>query len=214
MAVKYFDIMRTGCPHYVKKVTLEKSLVEFFRLLNHIIYMKFNDLKRKAFFWIDRLQISRTERISVVALLVLISLLLISNFFISKTYNYSQQKYDAISAEFNKRSQQLREEQKELEAKYNPAPAVSESTSPPDDYDTKSTETKEQIIASTEKININTATNSELQTLDGIGEAYAQRIIEYREANGGFDSIDELVNVKGIGDKRLENIRPFITLDK
>ncbi|MAL18574.1 MAG: hypothetical protein CL670_12820 [Balneola sp.] len=176
--------------------------------------MKFNDLKRKAFFWIDRLQISRTERISVVALLVLISILLISNFFISKTYNYSQQKYDAISAEFNKRSQLLREEQKELDAKYNPPQVVSESTSPSDNYETSSTETKEQIPASTEKININTATSSELQTLDGIGEAYAQRIIEYREANGGFDSIDELVNVKGIGEKRLENIRPFITLGK
>ena len=62
-------------------------------------------------------------------------------------------------------------------------------------------------------ININTATSSELQRLDGIGEAYAKRIIEYREANGGFDSIDELINVKGIGEKRLENIRPFIKLE-
>ncbi|HBX65562.1 MAG TPA: hypothetical protein DEG32_05210, partial [Balneolaceae bacterium] len=63
-----------------------------------------------------------------------------------------------ISAEFNKRSQLLREEQKELDAKYNPPQVVSESTSPSDNYETSSTETKEQIPASTEKININTAT--------------------------------------------------------
>jgi comEA protein len=173
--------------------------------------MKLNDLKRKAFFWIDRLQISRTERVAVVTLLVLVSILLVSNLFLTKTYNFSQEKYDAITEKFEERSRQLKEEQKQIAQKYNPELAVTEP---------EPTENPEQIeetsvlpaVTTDSKININTATNSELQLLDGIGEAYAQRIIEYREANGGFDSIDELVNVKGIGEKRLENIRPFITL--
>ncbi|MEX2602985.1 MAG: helix-hairpin-helix domain-containing protein, partial [Gracilimonas sp.] len=62
-------------------------------------------------------------------------------------------------------------------------------------------------------ININLASSAQLQALTGIGATYAERIIEYRELNGGFDSIDELVNVKGIGKTRLENIRPFITIE-
>lgn len=59
-------------------------------------------------------------------------------------------------------------------------------------------------------ININTATTSELDSLDGIGATYAQRIIDYRNANGGFKSIDEIKNVKGIGDKTFEKIKDRI----
>jgi competence protein ComEA len=60
------------------------------------------------------------------------------------------------------------------------------------------------------KININTATSAELQTISGIGESKAQKIIDYRNANGNFKSIDELTNVSGIGDKTLESIRDKI----
>lgn len=54
------------------------------------------------------------------------------------------------------------------------------------------------------KVNINTATSEELQTLSGIGPSMAQRIIEYRQANGSFQSVEDLTDVSGIGDKTLE----------
>ena len=61
------------------------------------------------------------------------------------------------------------------------------------------------------KININTATKEQLMTLPGIGEKIAENIISYREANGPFTSIAELLNVDLIGEKRLEAIVDLIT---
>lgn len=62
-------------------------------------------------------------------------------------------------------------------------------------------------------ININTATLRELKALEDIGTAKAEAIIAYREENGGFSSVDELVNVTGIGNATLENIRRYITVE-
>ena len=76
--------------------------------------------------------------------------------------------------------------------------------------DATSVEASKTIING--KININTATKEELMTLDGIGEIFAERIIEYREKNGGFLSVDELKNVQGIGDKRFNSIEDKITI--
>ena len=61
------------------------------------------------------------------------------------------------------------------------------------------------------RININTATFQELQTLRGIGPTMAQRIIEYRQTSGRFATVDDLTNVKGVGEKTLEKIRDSIT---
>ena len=61
-------------------------------------------------------------------------------------------------------------------------------------------------------ININTADQSTLELLPGIGPSYAKRIIEYRIQNGGFSDISELTKVKGIGEKRFEKIRAFVTI--
>ena len=57
------------------------------------------------------------------------------------------------------------------------------------------------------KVNINTATQTELETLTGIGPSIAARIIQYRKENGKFESIEELKNVSGIGDSKFEDIR-------
>ena len=62
------------------------------------------------------------------------------------------------------------------------------------------------------RININTATAKELQTLRGIGPTMAQRIVEYRQTSGRFATVEELTHVKGIGEKTLEKIRDSIAV--
>ena len=79
------------------------------------------------------------------------------------------------------------------------------------DYALRQTEATQRLGA--ERININTATVEELTELDGIGEELARRIVEYREQNGSFINTDELLNVEGIGDKTLEDIRNKISTE-
>ena len=65
-----------------------------------------------------------------------------------------------------------------------------------------------------EKINVNTASAEELTALPGIGKAYADRIVEYRDKNGPFKKVEDLLNVRGIGEKTLERIRDRVTVAK
>ena len=59
-------------------------------------------------------------------------------------------------------------------------------------------------------VNINTASLEELQLLPRVGPALAGRIIEFREANGPFRTVDEIVAVKGIGESSFEKLEPYI----
>ena len=61
-------------------------------------------------------------------------------------------------------------------------------------------------------VNLNTATAAELQTLPGVGAATAKLIIDHRQKNGGFKKIEELMNLKGIGEKSFLKIKPRVTV--
>lgn len=75
--------------------------------------------------------------------------------------------------------------------------------------ETESTEATEEICF---PIHINHAGKEEFMALPGIGEVLAQRILDYRTENGAFGSVEELLNVEGIGKKRLEEIIDLITI--
>jgi competence protein ComEA len=61
-------------------------------------------------------------------------------------------------------------------------------------------------------ININTATAAELEALPGVGPAMAARIVEFRTKNGGFKKLEDLMNVKGIGEKTFLKLKPLVTI--
>jgi competence protein ComEA len=61
-------------------------------------------------------------------------------------------------------------------------------------------------------VNLNTASVAQLETLPGVGKATAERIVEYRDKNGGFKKVEDLMNVRGIGEKSFLKIKPLITV--
>ncbi|MCG9131072.1 ComEA family DNA-binding protein [Candidatus Poribacteria bacterium] len=80
----------------------------------------------------------------------------------------------------------------------------------PNDENPQSRTAKQAVANRPELLNINTASAEELQTLPNIGESTAQRIINYRTQHGNFVNVDALENVRGIGAKTLEKLKPFV----
>jgi competence protein ComEA len=66
----------------------------------------------------------------------------------------------------------------------------------------------------TRPVNINTATSAELQQVPGIGPATAQKILQMRKSYGPFKSVDDLLAIRGLGEKRLDKMRKYLTVGK
>lgn len=86
------------------------------------------------------------------------------------------------------------------------------STNPDNQGQVAGTATNNQKAEVSGKVNINTGTVAELDSLSGIGPVYAGRIIEYRQAHGGFKSLEEIMNVKGIGQITFNKFKDKISL--
>ena len=80
--------------------------------------------------------------------------------------------------------------------------------------ETERTVSREELAPDLSPLDLNTATAAELAALPGIGEEIAGRILAYRDEVGAFVSVDELLNVKGIGEKKLADIRPYLYVNE
>lgn len=178
-------------------------------------------MRRKLYFWLERLEIKRSERIAVTLLLCFIACLSGILAMIEPSPNYEEDHYQKLEKIFREKSEAFQREESVIMARYEPdgeilnskrEKAYSNNTinsiNPSD-----TTRKKDRPVSTVDLININMATSEQLQKLPGIGPAYASRIVAWREKNGSFTSKNQLLEIKGIGDKRLARIKPLITLE-
>ena len=78
----------------------------------------------------------------------------------------------------------------------------------------KAGRSKPAAITAAAPLNLNTATAAQIAALPGIGPKAAQRIVEHRQKTGGFKKIEELMNVKGIGEKSFLKLKPLVTVSE
>ena len=69
-------------------------------------------------------------------------------------------------------------------------------------------------VSEAHPVDINTADASALESVPGIGKSLSQRILAFREKNGPFQSVDDLLKVQGVGEKSIQKLRPFLTVSK
>jgi competence ComEA-like helix-hairpin-helix protein len=176
-------------------------------------------MRRKLFFFLEKLQVTRRERVSIGFLLICLLVLGSLNLLIEQKAVYNEEYYEELERVFGERSRQAEAERMEILARYRPeeAPlpagtAASVHTAGADTAGREENDPPE--VPGKERININTAGPEELQQLPGIGPAYADRIIALRQKNGLFESIEQLLEIRGIGPRRLEALEPLIKLNE
>ena len=93
-----------------------------------------------------------------------------------------------------------------------PAAAAQQTKSPAAAAPTKASRASKATPAPTSPVNLNTASQSQLEALPGVGAKAAQRILDYRKQNGSFKKIEDIMNVKGFGEKTFLKLKPMLTV--
>ncbi|PAU95181.1 hypothetical protein CK503_03000 [Aliifodinibius salipaludis] len=180
-------------------------------------------MKRTLFFWLEKLKIAPGERKAITGLLVLLILLGGLNLALSPSVPFEDGNYLELEQQFAERTAMLKAEEEKLMEQYFPSSEKQIAkahidTVTEDSTSNKEVDDSEKEVGGTgqntgiERINVNTANIEALKALPGIGPAYAKRIIKYRNESGNFKSFEELKNIKGIAQKRLDKLMPFIKL--
>lgn len=152
-------------------------------------------------------------------LLLLILLMTLIRPWLGRPPAYDEEYYAEIERVFAERSRTAEAERNEILARYNPEPLLQASVTDPEIAAVVSLSYSDSSLTSNPPsvadglIRINHASAVELQRLPGIGPAYAARIVEWREANGSFSDASQLLEIRGIGPRRLEQILPLISLE-
>lgn len=174
-------------------------------------------MRRQIFFLLERLKITPGERKSVMGLCVMLLLLVTLNMTLTPSNPFGKETYVDLEKQFNDRTAALHAEEEQLMKRYFPfeekasfLPTLSD-TLPPDSIRHKPPGENIQPPMGI-LININTAGREALESLPGIGPVYAQRIIDYRRMHGEFRNVEELINIKGIAEKRLDKLKAFVKL--
>ncbi|MEX2600821.1 MAG: helix-hairpin-helix domain-containing protein [Balneolaceae bacterium] len=178
-------------------------------------------MRRKIYFFLDRLQISRNERIVLAvcgAVLILLTLLNVAS---ERTPEYDPELYRELELLFEERSRASESENRAILARYRgeidndslmaPADTVSEPPGRDVERDTLQPEAggEGKLV-----VDINRADVEVLQELPGIGPVYASRILEWREQHGNFTETEQLLEIRGIGERRLEILLPYIRIEE
>jgi competence ComEA-like helix-hairpin-helix protein len=173
-------------------------------------------MRRRLFFLIDRLEIQRSERIAVSVLMVVLVAMAGYYTTLKPQANYDPDYYAELEQVFAERSRTMNLDREQILARYEPGgstESITEAEAEIPVSDTALPDTTQKVqVAEPERINVNEADSEELQELPGIGPAFAERILEWREENGEFTSKEQLLEIRGIGERRLEVIKPLITL--
>lgn len=163
-------------------------------------------MPRKLFFFLEQLQIPRRERIAVGFFATLILFFLTTVYFLDQKVYYDEAYYEELDRLFAEKSREVELERSQIYRRYDFGVSAVMDSIQADSSKVDGENYRER------RININLASASRLRELPGIGPAYAQRIIDWRNKFGAFTSVEQLLEIRGIGPVRLDAIRPLIML--
>ena len=162
-------------------------------------------MKRTLFFWLEKLKITRNERLAVSLLLIVLGSLLLADNILTSQSPFDKKYYKTLDERFKERTAQIKRKRQRILARYKGKNFRPQSIASADTVKQQPAERDSSDI-----ININHAGMKRLQSLHGIGSAYARRIIAFRRKNGPFKTKNMLLKIRGIGPGRLQKIEPYI----